>query len=440
MSRNSLDFNLVDSPTLKDPPSTEAQGECDLNEKREEMESSEPKIYAVSELNHYVRQLLEGEFPQIWVQGEISNFKAHSSGHFYFSLKDEKSQMNAVSFRGFNAKLKFIPKNGMEVLIRGKLTVYEPRGTYQIFCQSMEPLGAGALQQSFNQLKEKLKKEGLFSQEDKKPLPHFPQHVALVTSPTGAAVRDILNVLGRRFKGLKITVVPVLVQGKEAPESIVQGLKKVKLMKSVDVVIVARGGGSMEDLWSFNDEDVARAIFDSKIPVVSAVGHEVDFTIADFVADVRAATPSVAAELVVKSVLELNENLSQLQRRLQQTWKQKIIKTYRHIQHLQQRLIDPQRTLQDLSLRCDEWGIRLERAMERWIKDRRTQIIHFASLMDSLSPLKVLDRGYAVVTSEKGIVYKHTDIAKEDNIQIQLSKGGLKAKVIEVNKGGPYGL
>ena len=264
--------------------------------------------------------------------------------------------------------------------------------------------------------------------------------MALVTSPTGAAVRDMLNVLGRRFRGLEITVVPVLVQGKEAPASIVQGLEKVGRLKGLDVVIVARGGGSMEDLWGFNDESVARAIFESKVPVISAVGHEVDFTIADFVADVRAATPSVAAELVVKSVDELKAGLAHLQGRLKQVWNQQLVEYRQHLQHIQQRLVDPQRILEDLSLRCDEWADRLERAMERWVKDRRTHVNHWASLMDSLSPLKVLDRGYAVVKSEKGIVHRYKDLSRNDEIEIQLSQGGLKAKVMEIYNGGPYGL
>ena len=433
MPKDLSNFTLMDSSTAQDIDNS-------WNGGQDEFESKGPRVYAVSELNRYIHQLLEGEFSQIWVQGEISNFKAHSSGHFYFSLKDKTSQMSAVSFRGFNSKLKFMPENGMEVLIQGKITVYEPRGSYQLFCQSIEPVGAGALQQSFNQLKEKLKKEGLFSQEHKKPLPQFPKHVALVTSPTGAAVRDMLNVLGRRFRGLEITVVPVLVQGKEAPDSIVQGLKKVGRLKGLDVVILARGGGSMEDLWGFNDENVVRAIFESKVPVISAVGHEVDFTIADFVADVRAATPSVAAELVVRSVDELNAGLAHLQGRLKQVWNQQLVEYRRHLQHTQQRLVDPQRMLENLSLRCDEWVDRLERAVERWIKDRRTHLSHLASLMDSLSPLKVLDRGYAVVKSEKGIIHRYKDLSRDDEIEIQLSQGGLKAKVIETYNGGPYGL
>ena len=433
MPKDLSNFTLMDSSTAQDTDNS-------WNGEQDEFEPKGPRVYGVSELNRHIHQLLEGEFSQIWVRGEISNFKAHSSGHFYFSLKDKTSQMNAVSFRGFNSKLKFMPENGMEVLIQGKITVYEPRGNYQLFCQSIEPVGAGALQQSFNQLKEKLKKEGLFSQERKKPLPQFPKHVALVTSPTGAAVRDMLNVLGRRFRGLEITVVPVLVQGKEAPASIVQGLEKVGRLKGLDVVIVARGGGSMEDLWGFNDESVARAIFESKVPVISAVGHEVDFTIADFVADVRAATPSVAAELVVKSVDELKAGLAHLQGRLKQVWNQQLVEYRQHLQHIQQRLVDPQRILEDLSLRCDEWADRLERAMERWVKDRRTHVNHWASLMDSLSPLKVLDRGYAVVKSEKGIVHRYKDLSRNDEIEIQLSQGGLKAKVMEIYNGGPYGL
>ena len=401
---------------------------------------TQPQVYSVSEINRFIRSLLEGHFPDVWVQGEISNFKAHSSGHFYFSLKDKNSQIRAVMFRGFNSKLKFLPETGMEVLVKGKITVYEPRGDYQLFCQTLEPVGAGALQKSFEQLKEKLRKEGLFLEAHKKPIPAFPRHVALVTSPTGAAVCDMLNVLHRRFKSLQITVIPVLVQGAEAAPSIIQGLKKAHLMGGVDVIVVGRGGGSMEDLWSFNDERLARAIFHSQIPVVCAVGHEVDFTIADFVADLRAATPSVAAELLVKSVGEYEETLKHFQKRLYQSLKQGFFHRRQQIQSLRQRLIDPQRMLANLHLRCDEWTTRLEQSMERFLKDRRNQVNHVGSLMDTLSPLKVLSRGYAVARSKKGLVYSYQDLEQGDPVEIQLGQGGFQAKVTQINKGGPYGL
>ena len=413
-----------------------------LSEEEEELEvalkEDEPHVYSISELNGYIRNLLEGEFPHIWVKGEISNFKAHSSGHFYFSLKDKNSQINAVMFRGYNSKLKFRPETGMEVLINGKITVYEPRGNYQVLCQTMEPVGAGALQKSFEQLKEKLNREGLFSRNHKKPLPPFPQHVALITSPTGAAVRDMINVLKRRFKGLKITVIPVLVQGEEAAESITEGLKRAHLIEDLDVLIVGRGGGSMEDLWCFNNEKLARAIFDSKIPVVSAVGHEIDFTIADFVADLRAATPSVAAELVVKNAEECLETLKHLKMRLSQSWKQNLSFQRQHVVNLRQGLVDPQKKLQDLALRCDDWTTRLEQSIERCLKDWRSRTYNLGSLMDSLSPLKVLKRGYAVVQTGKSVAYTYKDLKEGDQVQVQLGEGGFKAQVTQINKGGFY--
>ena len=401
--------------------------------------SVKPKVYRVSDLNRKIRQRLEGEFLDIWVQGEISNFKAHGSGHFYFSLKDDQSQINAVMFRGANSKLKFRPKTGMEVLIKGKITVYEPRGNYQVFCQSMEPVGAGALQQGFEQLKEKLQKEGLFSKEHKKPLPTLPRHVVLVTSPTGAAVRDILNVLNRRFKGLKITIVPVQVQGEGAPTSILHGLHQARLIKDADVLIVGRGGGSMEDLWAFNHEGVARAIFNSPIPVVSAVGHEVDFTIADFVADMRAATPSVAAELVVKSVQEFHEELHHLKKRLYISWRQSMGQRRHQVTHLHRRLKDPQRRLEDLTLRCDDVRFRLEQSMARSLKEKRTKVTHRGSMMDSLSPFKVLERGYAVVKVGTNLSQTYKDMRVGDEIQVQLRRGGFWAKVTKTSEGGPYG-
>ena len=217
-------------------------------------DDGEPQVFSVSQLNKMIRGTLEKQFQLIWLQAEISNFKAHTSGHWYFSLKDSKSQVSAVMFRGHNSRLKFRPENGMEVLIRGKVTVYEPRGNYQVFCETIEPVGAGALQKQFEQLKEKLHKEGLFDRAHKKPLPKFPKHVAVVTSPTGAAIRDILNVVGRRFPGLRVTVVPTIVQGAAAAPKIVSAIEKASRLKDVDAVIVGRGGGSMEDLWCFNDE------------------------------------------------------------------------------------------------------------------------------------------------------------------------------------------
>ena len=259
-------------------------------------------VYSVEQLNITIRQTLEGQLGIVWLQAEISNFKPHSSGHFYFSLKDSKAQISAIMFRGSNSKLKFKPHDGLEVIVRGKITVYEPRGTYQIVCDSMEPVGAGALQKQFEQLKEKLKQEGLFDPLQKKVLPAFPKSIAVVTSPTGAAIQDILNIMSRRAPHVSVTVVPAIVQGAAAAPQICEAFRKAMLLKP-DVIIIGRGGGSIEDMWCFNDETLARLIASCDIPVISAVGHEIDFTICDFVADLRAPTPSAAAELVANPAI-----------------------------------------------------------------------------------------------------------------------------------------
>lgn len=249
-------------------------------------------IYTVSELTREARMLLESAFPAVWVEGEISNFSIHSSGHMYFSLKDENAVLNCAMFRSENQQLKFGPKDGMQVLCFGRISIYDKQGRYQLYVQTMEPKGLGALQLAFQQLKERLQKEGLFDAAHKKPIPFLPQRIGIVTSPTGAAIRDILNISTRRFQNIHIIINPVRVQGEGAAIEIANAIKEFNEYAKLDVIIVARGGGSLEDLWSFNEEIVARAIYDSKIPVISAIGHEVDFTIADFVADFRAPTPS----------------------------------------------------------------------------------------------------------------------------------------------------
>lgn len=444
---------------------------------RERTEADEPQILSVSDLNKAIRGQLESTFRLVWVKGEISNFKAHSSGHFYFSLKDSKAQVNAIMFRGFNQSLRFRPESGMEVLVRGKITVYEPRGTYQIFCEQMEPVGAGALQLAFEQLKEKLKNEGLFDESRKRPIPSLPKHVAVVTSPTGAAIKDILNVLGRRFKGLRVTVIPALVQGDGAPASVIDGIRKAQLLKDVDVMIVGRGGGSIEDLWGFNDEGVARAIAASKIPVISAVGHEIDFTIADFVADLRAPTPSAAAELVCRNALELMEKIQTLKASLWRIWNHVFSTKKTAVKHLSERLTDPKRKLQDLMLRCDELNQRLDRAwqrrLERWMNQvkvalsklpsprerilrlhqqvrvhlselegevhrqielKRSRLSRLASVLDSLSPLNVLDRGYSITRKDHTVVKSAKDLKPGDDLEIILCKGIAKAKVTSIEE------
>ena len=438
--------------------------------------SDEPKVITVSDLNKHIRSLLEGKFPLLWLKGEISNFKAHTSGHFYFSLKDSKSQISAVMFRGFNSALKFRPSDGMEVIIRGKVTVFEPRGNYQIFCEMMEPVGAGALQKAYEQLKAKLDKEGLFAAARKRPLPTLPKHIAIVTSPTGAAIRDMLNVLGRRFKGANITVVPCKVQGESAKHEIVAAIKLACRLPDVDVMIVGRGGGSIEDLWAFNEEIVARAIAEARVPVISAVGHEVDFTIADFVADLRAPTPSAAAELVVKNAADLIERVKNIQRALKFSVLRNLNSAKQIAVGFSKRLVDPQRRIQDASQRCDELMQRLEAGAGRLFKNRHMQIellnkrlgtpiprlqrhcqmvanyesrmkaglrnLHLRkreavlknmALLDSLSPLKVLDRGYSMVITEGSIVTDATSLKPGQHVTVRMCKGSIEAQVTKVD-------
>ncbi len=435
----------------------------------------EPAVMSVSDLNKNIREILEGRFPTLWLKGEISNFKAHTSGHFYFSLKDAKAQINAVMFRGYNGSLRFRPEDGMEVLVRGKITVYEPRGNYQIFCETMEPVGAGALQKAFEQLKAKLQREGLFAPERKRALPPHPRHIAIVTSPTGAAIRDMLNVLGRRFKGVHITVVPCKVQGDAAPGEIVEAIKLAQQLNDIDVMIVGRGGGSIEDLWAFNDERVARAIAAARVPVISAVGHEVDFTIADFVADLRAPTPSAAAELVVANSADLVRRIMQHSRALMLAFRQRIEGTREQLQFLTRQLVDPQRMLQDASIRCDDLMQRLEFAMRRGLEtrasdvkllrtrmpkpriekaqdsrralDQRLRVVAQALLanrrqslaknmavLDSLSPLKVLDRGFSMVMIDNKIVTDATELKAGDTVSVRMCKGSIEAEVKKVDK------
>ncbi len=381
------------------------------------------EIWSISDLNRAVKSLLEGRFQNFWVQGEISNFKAHSSGHFYFSLKDDKSQIRAVMFRGFNGQLKFRPNDGMEVLVRGRLSVYEPRGDYQVFCEVMEPLGAGALQLAFEQLKRKLESEGLFDKSRKRRLPRLPHHVAIVTSPTGAAIRDMIHVLGRRFRGLKITVIPTKVQGDQAPDEIVSALSMVEKMSDVDVVIVGRGGGSIEDLWAFNEERVARAIAACSRPTISAVGHEVDFTIADFVADLRAPTPSAAAEVVVQNREDLIEQLKGFQRTLRVLVQGKVDLQKKSLLGLSHRLIHPGRRLQDLHVRCDDLCARMESGLMRGLKEKRSELLRLSGLMDSLSPLRVVERGYSILSVEGSVLRSTRQIKVGSEVEFRLGEG-----------------
>lgn len=439
--------------------------------------SAEPIVLSVEQLNREIRGTLEKRFDLVWVQGELSNFKAHSSGHFYFSLKDAKAQIKAVMFRGHNARLKFKPHDGLEVVVRGRVTVYEPRGDYQITVETMEPVGAGALQKAFEQLKVKLQAEGLFAATRKRALPPFPKGIALVTSPTGAAIRDMLNILARRNRGIPITVIPTIVQGEAAAPKIIEALRMAYRLPEIDVIIVGRGGGSMEDLWAFNSESLARVISESPVPVISAVGHEVDFTIADFVADLRAPTPSAAAELVVQNVGELNDRILKLDRLLGLAMRKSFHQIRNRAALLQRRLIDPRKTLQNLIQRNDELLERLALAMghvisrkesqrkvlrsrlyspEQILKSARQNIVQLQrrlesaaqkrwtlaesrlrnamAVLDTLSPLRTLDRGYALVYQEdkQSLVQSIKQVEKKSQLQIRVADGWIRTAVTDV--------
>lgn len=442
-----------------------------------EPKSKEPEVLSVEGLNRAIRGLIESRFVQVWVKGEISNFKAHTSGHFYFSLKDSNSQVRAVMFRGHNSRLKFRPVDGLEVIVRGKVSVYEPRGEYQITCDMMEPVGAGALQRAFEDLKLKLKTEGLFDSQRKRALPSLPRHIAIVTSPTGAAIRDMLNILERRARGLEVTVVPSIVQGAAAIPALKEAFQKAQQIPGVEVIVLARGGGSIEDMWCFNDESLARLIAASPTPVISAVGHEIDFTIADFVADLRAPTPSAAAELVIKNSADIVSKVESLKRMLLVSMDRNLKHQLQHWRQLNLRLVDPKRTLQDLMQRNDDLvarlnfavqrslerrksklqliekrlgtpdslisdrkndleiaEIKLNSALERMMKSFRMRWQNSTSLMDSLSPLKVVDRGYSIVTTGGQLVKSCDQIKQGSEVEIRFANGGAKALINEIFK------
>jgi exodeoxyribonuclease VII large subunit len=392
------------------------------------------KVLSIEQLNRQIRQLVEGQLGVIWVRGEISNFKAHTSGHFYFSLKDQNSQIRAVMFRGHNSRLRFKPKDGLEVIVRGKISVYEPRGDYQIVCEMMEPVGAGALQRAFEDLKLKLKNEGLFESARKRAIPPYPRHVAIVTSPTGAAIQDILNILNRRNKTVRITLVPTLVQGEGAANKICDALKKAFMLADVDAVIIGRGGGSIEDLWAFNDENLARLIFTSPVPVISAVGHEIDFTICDFVADLRAPTPSAAAELVVKNAEDLQQRIKSLNRLLNSSLQRQMKTDLHRLRAITAKLVDPRRRLQDLIQKNDELIHRLRLSFFRYIEKQKTKLRSGMAVLDSLSPLRVVERGYSVVLKGQELIKNSAQVKIGEQITVVLAQGVLQTEVKELKE------
>ncbi|HEY3366303.1 MAG TPA: exodeoxyribonuclease VII large subunit [Symbiobacteriaceae bacterium] len=388
----------------------------------------------VRELTMHVRRLLERDetLANVWVKGEISNFKWHTSGHIYFTLKDDASQLKCVMFRTAASRLRFQPEGGMAVLVYGNVTVFDRDGVYQLYASDMEPAGIGALHLQFEQLKARLAAEGLFDEALKRRLPRLPRKVGIVTAPTGAAVRDMIAITRRRYPAMKLVIAPALVQGEEAPASLIRSLNLVARLPEVDVIIIGRGGGSLEDLWAFNSEELARAIRACPVPVVSAVGHETDFTIADFAADLRAPTPSAAAELVVPSRAELMSQVDTLRSRLIHLTRRHVERKRLQLKALAGRpvLLRPQgRLLQDRQ-RLDDLVRRLGFAGGQVMKRDRQKLKGLAGRLDALSPLAVLSRGYAIARGPDGRVIKEAAVVEiGDAISVMLARGELACRV-----------
>ena len=440
----------------------------------------EREIFSVSQLNRQARQLLETHLPLLWVEGELSNVSTPSSGHWYFTLKDDQAQVRCCMFRNRNMLVRFKPQQGQHVLLRARVSLYEGRGDYQIIAEHMEEAGSGALQRAFDELKHKLSQEGLFNEAHKKPLPSLPQRIGVITSPTGAAIHDVLSVLERRFPGIPVTVIPVAVQGKESAPQIVKAIDLANRAGLFDILLLTRGGGSMEDLWSFNEEIVARAIFNSKLPIISAVGHEVDFTIADFVADLRAPTPSAAAELLVPDADDWLDKFIGFEVLLEEAMLRKLQQWQKHLHNLRQRLRHPRERLEQQSQRLDNLELRLKNHIKTLLKDAQHRIqqlqvrqqaqhpqIRLQQLNDkitnhhqrllkaqariiehkkqalgesmrmlnTLSPLNTLERGYALISdaNTQKVITNSAQVMPGTTIKARVAQGELLCTVDAVS-------
>ena len=395
----------------------------------------ERTIYTVTQVNEYIKSRLDGDYAlqDICVSGELSNYKIYPSGHHYFTLKDAQGAMRAVMFKGSTMKLRFRPENGMKVLAMGRITVYPRDGAYQLYCSSLTPDGVGDLYVAFEQLKAKLSQEGLFAPELKQPLPAYPHRIAIITSAAGAAIHDMLRILNKRYPLSKVMLLPVRVQGAEAPAEIAGAIRYANQWKLADVIITGRGGGSMEDLWAFNDERVARMIHASRIPVVSAVGHEPDVTISDYVADRRASTPSNAAEIVAPDQNELRQRLDTMQAMLLQSMEQKLTALHRQLQMLSQSKVlqNPQNYVTERRVRLEVLQKQLASAMERTVAQCRQRFGTLTAGLEAMSPLKVLSRGYAIVKTEDRIVKSVQDVQCGDTLCVQLTDGTVVAEAKE---------
>ena len=392
------------------------------------------QILSVTDINKYVKTLFENDplLPEVSVRGEITNFKAHYTGHLYFTLKDEYSTIKCVMFKGYAQFLKFKPSDGMKVVIKGQVSCYERDGVYQIYCKSMSPEGLGDLYLAYEQLKEKLNKEGLFDDIHKKPIPFLPKRVGVITSRTGAVIRDIINVSTRRYPNVDLLVYPAAVQGVNVASTVIEGLKTFNKLNNVDVIIIARGGGSFEDLFGFNDEALAREVFASQIPVVSAVGHETDFTICDFVSDLRAPTPSAAAELVYPEYSEIVSRIDKDKNRTIIAIKNYIERKRQYVERLKAAKLEkvPLDKINRYRLTIDNLMIKSEKDLRNKLNGYKTRCVESITKIDTLSPLKTLTRGYSVVENKDGKLTKTTkDVKPEDIINITVTDGKISAAV-----------
>ena len=394
---------------------------------------TERQALSVTQLNEYLKMVLEGDrvLSSVFVRGEISNFKLYSSGHAYFTLKDDAGQLKSVMFRSYFSRLAFLPEDGMRVIAHGRVSVYETNGQYQLYVDDLQPDGAGSLAMRFEQLKRKLAAEGLFDESRKRPLPTMPKRIGVITSPSGAAVHDIINVLGRRFPATEMILYPSEVQGTQAPAQLISGVEFFSMTGLVDVIILGRGGGSAEDLWAFNDEYLARAVASCTVPVISAVGHESDFTICDFVADRRAPTPSAAAELAVPDMGEILRGLASVRAGLQ-TSMQKLIAQERRIlnQMTQSRVFRrPEQILDNFRMRLDEREADLNRAVEQTLMLKRQSTASVAGKLQALNPLSILSRGYATISRDGVSITSVKQINNNDTLDIRMADGSVCATV-----------
>lgn len=394
-------------------------------------------IYSVADITRNVKYLLENNFSAVWIEGEISNFKQHSSGHLYFTLKDSSAQIKAVMFKGSASKIKFKVGNGIKVRVYGPITVYEAAGNYQINVRKMQPEGMGELELAFQQLKEKLEKEGLFSEDKKKKIPLYPRTVGIVTSPTGAAVRDMLNVLNRRFANLNVIIYPANVQGVSAKDEIAQAIYDLNEMNEVEVIIIGRGGGSIEDLWAFNEEVVARAVFASKIPIISAVGHEIDFTISDFVADLRVPTPSAAAELVCLSEEHLTDKIN--------LYEDKIVSAMDDIMNVYRTRVEmaeknyafrqPENMLIQFRQKIDEIENKMQINVKHFLEIKKQKLTNAAANLEAFNPLGVLKRGYSINTDSSGKTIRSVaDVKEKQELKTTLVDGEYFSNITKIVK------